>query len=96
MREIRLRYKNIFKGYRRGQAAIEVTLGLLACFMLFLCTIQLFVWINRCIVERDRSYENTRIQAGGYATGLQPEPGKAFQDDDRHTETWTPPEFIPD
>ncbi|MFH1202540.1 MAG: hypothetical protein V1674_06600 [Candidatus Omnitrophota bacterium] len=80
----------------KAQATIEMTFGIIGCFLLFLLTVQLFVWISRVIIERNKVYEDSRLKAGGYDLSGQTDPGAAFQDNDPSTPLWTPPKFMPD
>lgn len=50
--------RRIFK--LQAQATIEMTVALIASVILIIATAKLFVWLNKCIVDRQAQYENTR------------------------------------
>ncbi len=51
--------------WERGQSAIEFTLALTVMLLLFGGTVQLWNWLNRSLVWRQRAYDKTRIWNNG-------------------------------
>jgi len=47
-----------------GQAAIEMTAAIIAIFVFLLGTLQIFIWFNSALVQRQRYYQSSRRQAG--------------------------------
>lgn len=56
---------------RRGQAAIEMTLALIAGGILFIGILSTWQWLVAAMVSRSRDFDNTRV------TAATPEAGKA-------------------
>ncbi|MEW6008967.1 MAG: hypothetical protein AB1629_04955 [Candidatus Omnitrophota bacterium] len=50
----------------KGQASIELAAAIIAIFILFLGAMQIFVWFNHMLVERQEYYEGSRSEAGGH------------------------------
>lgn len=48
-----------------GQSAIEFTIALAVMLLLFGGTVQLWVWLNRSLIWRQRAYDETRIWNNG-------------------------------
>lgn len=46
---------------RIGQVLIEGCIGIVVLFMLLLAATRLFLWFNRCLIERHQRYEASRI-----------------------------------
>lgn len=46
---------------KKGQVTIEMTLALIAVFLLLMGSFKIFIWVNRCLVERGEAYETTRL-----------------------------------
>ncbi|MFH1245412.1 MAG: hypothetical protein V1662_02915 [Candidatus Omnitrophota bacterium] len=42
--------------------AIETTVAMIAVFIFLLGATQIFLWMNRNIIERQRAYQNSRTQ----------------------------------
>jgi hypothetical protein len=71
----------------RGQSAIEVMVGIVVLAVLFWGLAQMWSWMDRTIVERNREYQNSRYTAGQEATlgtvnPYQWEPLSIFTDND--------------
>ena len=54
--------KKDFKKYQ-GQSTLESTIALIAAVVLLLGITQVFVWVNKMMVERQRAYQSTRMSA---------------------------------
>jgi hypothetical protein len=50
-----------------GQVAIETSLAIVAIFIFLLGVTQIFLWMNRSMVERQRAYQTSRTQLGSAA-----------------------------
>lgn len=44
----------------KAQATIELTLAILAFIIFVIGVINLFLWLNKCLIERQVAYQNTR------------------------------------
>ena len=47
---------------KSGQVAIETTVAIMAIFVFLLGATQLFLWVNRNIIARQKAYQGTRMQ----------------------------------
>jgi hypothetical protein len=56
---------------RGGQTAIELTIAVIASFVLIVASFRVWVWLMTTIVEREEAYQQTRRRAGRHL-----EPGK--------------------
>ena len=54
-----------------GQATLEVTVALIAVFILLLGTTQIFFWLNERMVLRQKAYESSRVAAGSSSSEIQ-------------------------
>ena len=45
----------------KSQSILELTLALVAVFILILGTVKIFVWLNRRMALRQQAYERTRL-----------------------------------
>ncbi len=54
--------KNKLSGLK-GQVAIEMATAIIAVFIFLLGTLQIFVWFNATLIERQEYYQSTRKQA---------------------------------
>lgn len=48
----------------KGQVAIESTIGLVAVIIFLLGITQVFLWINRTTINRQRAYQESRTELG--------------------------------
>ncbi|MBU3934116.1 hypothetical protein KKD20_06880 [Patescibacteria group bacterium] len=48
----------------KAQSTLEITVALIAVFILFLGSVKIFVWVNERMVLRQEAYEKTRVSAG--------------------------------
>jgi hypothetical protein len=48
----------------RGQVAIESTIAIIAIFIFLLGATQIFIWMNRNIVLRQKAYQRSRKNLG--------------------------------
>lgn len=46
--------------HSKAQVSIELTIALIACAVLLIGTTRCFVWMNKCIVDRQVAFQNTR------------------------------------
>jgi len=49
---------------RDGQATLELTVALILIVILLMAGVKTFLWLNEGLVQRQVSYENTRVAAG--------------------------------
>lgn len=47
---------------KRGQVGIETSVAMIAVFIFLLGATQVFLWMNRNIIERQREYQNSRTR----------------------------------
>lgn len=47
----------------QAQASIELSLALVIAVLFLILSCNIFVWLNHNIVQRQRAYENSRIEA---------------------------------
>jgi len=47
-----------------GQVTLEMAIALIGVMALLFATINVFIWVNKRLVMRQRDYENTRVAAG--------------------------------
>jgi hypothetical protein len=59
---------NLFGG--KGQVAIETTAAIIAVFIFLLGVLQIFVWFNSMLVERQKYYQDSRSQAARGSPGI--------------------------
>ena len=52
---------------RDGQATLELTVALILIAILLMAGVKVFLWLNEGLVQRQVSYENTRVAAGSTA-----------------------------
>lgn len=50
---------------RAGQSTMELTAAMVLLMMLLVASVRIFVWLNERIVNQQRQYESTRVEAGG-------------------------------
>lgn len=67
----------------KAQSSIEFSLTFVITILIVILTVNLFVWLNHCIVGRQRAFEDSRSIAGGF--------GKTDQIGD--SEFFKPPEL---
>lgn len=62
-----MREKRTLRGPRRinAQATLELTISLIVCVVLLIGIAKIFVWLNRCMVERQQAYQSGRINPLG-------------------------------
>ena len=48
----------------KAQATIEFTMVFVITLLFILLTVNVFVWLNHCMVRRQLAYEETRTDAG--------------------------------
>lgn len=58
----RSRRKEAGPRHFRAQATVELTIAFLASIILMLGVVKVFVWLNRCTVERQYNYQTSRTQ----------------------------------
>ncbi len=56
---------------RNGQSTLELTVALVAVFILLLGTVKIFVWVNEQMVLRQEDYEATRVAAASDNPGIE-------------------------
>jgi len=56
---------------RNGQSTLEVTVALVAAFILLFGAVKVFVWVNERMVLRQEQYEATRVEAASDSPGLE-------------------------
>lgn len=49
---------------KQAQSTIEFTISFVITLIFVVLTCNLFVWLNHCLVRRQRAYEETRVRAG--------------------------------
>ena len=49
---------------RGGQASLEMAVALVGMMLLLFGSLQVFVWINGRVIQRQMDYEATRVTAG--------------------------------
>lgn len=54
-----------------GQSTLELTVAMIAVFILLLASVKLFVWVNERLVLRQEDYEATRVAAASNNPGVQ-------------------------
>ena len=67
MWQIHSRHKRQKAGSRprnKGQVAIETTIAIVAIFIFLLGVTQVFLWVNRNMIARQRAYQQTRMTLG--------------------------------
>ena len=52
---------------RKAQVSLEIALALIGVFILLFGTMNVFIWVNKRLVQRQKDYEHTRISAGNAA-----------------------------
>jgi len=52
----------------KAQVTLEMAIALIGVLILLFGTLNLFIWVNKRLVERQQDYENTRVTAGSSAT----------------------------
>ena len=55
----------------KAQSTLEITVALVAVFILLLGSTKVFVWVNEQMVLRQEGYESTRVAAGSTNPGVQ-------------------------
>jgi hypothetical protein len=48
----------------KGQVAIESTVAIIAVFIFLLGATQIFIWMNRNIIFRQKAYQSSRLNLG--------------------------------
>lgn len=56
---------------RKGQASLELTVALIAIFVLCFGSVKIFTWLNERMVLRQEGYEATRVAAGSDSPGTE-------------------------
>lgn len=56
----------------RGQSTLESTIALIAAVVLLLGITQVFIWVNKMMVERRQAYQATRMSASPQVEFYQP------------------------
>ncbi len=59
----------------KAQATLEFTLGFVLTILFIVFTVNVFVWLNHCMVGRQVAYEESRSKAAG--SGAEADVGKA-------------------
>jgi hypothetical protein len=49
---------------RAGQAAIEMSLAIIASLIIGVASFKVWVWLTKALVEENECYQNTRVAAG--------------------------------
>jgi len=49
---------------KKAQATLEFTLVFVITLLFIVLTVNVFVWLNHCMVRRQVAYEDTRSEAG--------------------------------
>jgi hypothetical protein len=55
----------------RAQASLELATSLIVIFILFFGSLQVFLWANKRLVQRQKDYEAQRGAAGNSSTEIQ-------------------------
>ncbi len=69
---------------KKAQASLEFTLVFVITLLFIVLTVNVFVWLNHCMVGRQVAYENTRSEAGSteeQLLGITIRPGDPGKDD---------------
>lgn len=53
---------------KKAQSTLEVAVAIIGILILLLGSLKLFMWVNKLLVLRQESYENTRVSAVNAAT----------------------------
>jgi len=48
----------------KAQVSLEMAIALIGVMVILFASINVFVWLNKRLVMRQRDYENTRVAAG--------------------------------
>jgi len=56
---------------RKAQSTLELTVAMIAVFILLLASVKTFVWVNQRMVLRQEDYEGTRVAAASNNPGVQ-------------------------
>ena len=75
---------------KNGQTSLEVTVALVIFAIFLVVAVRIFAWLNAGIVNRQISYDSTRVQAANDATAdkqvaqsqLEPNPGTGLTPND--------------
>ena len=54
----------------RAQASLEFTMVFVITILFIVLTVNVFVWLNHCMVSRQVEYEKTRSEAGSSSTNV--------------------------
>lgn len=57
--------------FKRGQSTLELTVAMIAVFILLLASVKTFVWVNQRMVLRQEDFEATRVTAASNNPGVQ-------------------------
>ncbi|GEM_PF-4997612 len=69
MIKIILSQKLGFDSFRsRGQVSIETAAAIIIAFIFILGTLQIFVWLNSMMANRQQYYQQSRMSAGSFMT----------------------------
>ena len=55
----------------KAQSTLEITVALVAVFILLLGSTKILVWLNERMVLRQEAYESSRVAAGKAAPGVE-------------------------
>ncbi|MBU4009132.1 MAG: hypothetical protein KJ882_00050 [Proteobacteria bacterium] len=50
----------------KAQASLEFTIAFVLTILFLVFTVNLFVWFNHCVVQRQVEFEKSRSRAGGF------------------------------
>ena len=56
---------------RKGQSSLEMTVALIAVFVLCFGSVNMFIWLNERMVLRQEGYEATRVAAASDNPGIE-------------------------
>ena len=56
----------------RGQASLEMTVAFIGVLLLLFGSLKVFLWVNERIVQRQKSYEATRVSGGSWTEPSKP------------------------
>ena len=57
--------------FKRGQSTLELTVAMIAVFILLLSSVKIFVWVNQRMVLRQEDFEQSRVAAASNNPGVQ-------------------------
>ena len=59
------------QGGKNGQVSLELAASLVVLFILLFGTIQVFLWLNKRLVQRQQDYEANRVAAANSGSEVQ-------------------------